>query len=265
MPAMIALAEMQARLQAGILDDAVDFADVQPLLKQGDGGVAPERGMSVYHGAYRARLRDVLGSVFERTWAYVGDAEFETVCERHIAECPSRHPNLRGYGSALPGLMQRLLPDDPEAAEIAIMDWNLHAAFDAPNAPALDPAVLGALSEDDWQQLAFVFHPAVSVAAFEWNARDIWHAINRDTTPPVARRLECPDPHLFWRNEMQGHFRSMDPAEYGVFAMLLSGATFASACEWLAASHPDREDAVGSWLARWLEDELISDLRFDPV
>ncbi len=258
MPAMNPLSEIQARLQASVLDDAGEFDDVLGLLGRAAGGREPARGMSVYHGAYRARLREVLATVFERCWAYVGDADFERLCARHVADCPSRDPNLRAYGSAFPALVRRVLPAYPEAAEVAIMDWNLHAAFDAADAPLLDPASLASLSERDWQVARLAFQPSVAVAVFDWNAREIWQSIDRGETPPAAGRLATPEPYLFWRRAKRGHFRSMEVAEHAVLARLLQGAGFAEVCGWLASSHPERENAVGAWLACWLDEGVLS-------
>lgn len=258
MPAMNTLSEIQARLQACVLDDATEFDAVLGLLGQAPGGVDPARGIAAYHGAYRARLREVLATAFERTWAYVGDADFERLCERHIADCLSRHPNLLGYGSAFPAMVRTLLPAHPEAAELATMDWHLHTAFDAPNAPLLDASSLGSLSEHDWQVARFAFHPSVAVAVFEWNTREIWHAIDHDKTPPPAQRLATAEPHVFWRRALQGQFRSMEMLEHAVFTQLLAGARFADVCEWLASHHPDRVDAVGNWLACWLDQGVLT-------
>ena len=260
MPAMNPLSEIQARLQASVLDDAGEFDDVLGLLGRAADGREPARGMAVYHGAYQARLREVLATVFERTWAYVGDVDFDRLCNRHVADFPSRDANLRAYGSAFPALVRRVLPACPEAAEIALMDWNLHAAFDAPDAPLLAPALLANLSERDWEVARLEFHPSAAIAVFDWNAREIWQAIDRGETPPAAARLATPEPHLFWRRTMRGHFRSVEVAEHAVLARLLAGAGFAETCEWLASRHPGRVNAVGAWLARWLEDGVLSRL-----
>lgn len=258
MSAVSPLRQLQVRLQAAVLDDAAQFAEVTGLLGSAQGGVAPASGMAVYHAAYRARLSEVLAVVFERTWAYVGDADFERLCRQHLTDCPSRHPNLRGYGSAFPDIVREWLPAHPEAAELAIMDWSLHAAFDAPDAPSLDPASLAELSERDWEVARFKFHPSVAVAVFNWNTREIWQAIDCGAVPPAAARLAAPEPHLFWRHAMRGHFRSMEVAEHAALVRLLDGAAFAQVCAWLASRHPGQVSEVGNWLKSWVEDGVLA-------
>lgn len=255
---MSTLAETLERMQRCVLADACDPAAVADLLRPDAGAGGAERGVAVYHSAYRARLREVLGGVFDRTWAYVGDDDFEALCAHHIASFPSRHPNLRDYGAALPVIASARLPDDPEAAELATMDWKLHLAFDAPDTAVVDPARLAALDEAAWSSARFVFAASVSTAVFAWNVRDIWHAIDQGRVPPPARRLPAPEAHLFWRQGHRACFRSMTPPEHAVMTMLLDGAGFAGTCAWLAEHDPDSAELPGVWLAQWLAEGLLS-------
>ena len=256
-----ALAELQSLMQAHVLDHAGARDRLLPRLRSPAQATRAERGLDVYRFAYRARLREVLGSTFERTWAYLGDDEFDELCGRYIMAQPSTHPNLRDYGRSLPDHLRRELPADPEVAELSIMDWNLHVAFDAPDAPQLAAERLAALSETDWTELAFDFHPAVSLAVFEWNVLDVWHALDQEQEPPPAHRLERPRGHLFWRKDLCGQFRSVDDNEFAALQSLLAGEGFARVCAAIAADHPQAAEQTGHWLGRWIADGLLSGLR----
>ncbi|MBE0623106.1 MAG: putative DNA-binding domain-containing protein [Burkholderiales bacterium] len=245
------LRHLQDSLQTYLLGEAEERSRVLPLLEDGR-GISRELRLHVYHHAYRARLREALGNVFERTWSYLGDVEFAAASTRHIEAHPSIWRNLRDYGADFPATLRATMPEDPEVAELATMDWNLHIAFDAPNAPLLDPAGLAALSEEDWTSAGFVLHPSVSMAIFEWNALEVWHAIDQKKTPPPARRLPQPMAHLFWRSALASRFRSLADAEYAALRDLAAGAAFAAICERVTP------EQAGAWLRAWIADELLS-------
>lgn len=265
------LAALQTRIQSYVLGDAADMQPVLPLLrarstgKEAGPGTAC-RGLQIYHSAYRSRLRDALGAVFERTWAYLGDDEFDTLCARHIEADHSTWRNLRDYGSAFPAMLHQALPDDAEAAELATMDWRLHLAFDAPDATQLTPAQLSALSEADWERARLILHPSVSLAVFEWNVLDVWHALDQGLQPPAVRRLPAPIAHLFWRSEHRARFRTLTPGEHAALRGIGDGMCFGDVCECVAREHADADfgELIGSWLGRWVADELLSACRTAP-
>ncbi len=247
------LAQVQGALQAFILGDGGDRARALPLLSEGP-GPSRDRRLDIYHHAYRARLQEALGTVYERTWAYLGDEEFATVAARHIEAHPSSSRNLRDYGAEFPRVAREAFPEDPEVAELAMMDWNLHVAFDAPNAGRLDHARLAVLGEEDWAGARLVLHPGASLAVFEWNVLALWRAIDEGKTPPAAQRLARPTAHLFWRGELASRFRSLEAAEYSALCDLAAGASFASICQRIPP------EIAGAWLRTWMADELLSDV-----
>lgn len=271
-----ALVELQSRLQDYVLGDGSDMEGALFLVRGGatQPGDSPDhhpvkdkRRLNIYHGAYRSRMHEVLQSAFEHTWTYLGDEAFHATCARFIEAHPSRSPNLRDYGGDFPCFLHRALPADTEVAELATMDWRLHSAFDAPNADLLTGDQLAVVSETAWASLGFVFHPSVSLALFEWNVLDIWHALDQGESPPSARKLEKPIGHLFWRNAQRSYFRSLGEDEYAALSGLIEGHGFARVCEELALHYPDAgiETSIGTWLARWLTDELLSAIELDPV
>lgn len=251
------LARLQAGLQAYILASPDDPGRVLALL-DGGFGMPRERRAGIYHGAYRARLREALETVFERTWAYVGDEEFAAATARYIEAHPSTFRNLRDYGADFPGSLRQAMPADPEVAELATMDWNLHAAFDAPDRPLLDTVDLAQLDEEAWAGARLLLHPSVSMAVFEWNVLQVWHALDQAGTPPPVCRLERPVGHLFWRSGLAARFRSLDDDEFHALRDLASGTTFAAVCE---RASPEQ---AGTWLRSWIRDELFTGVCAPP-
>jgi hypothetical protein len=253
----LSLAEIQGRLKDYLLAAEDDPVPVLPLLAT-DYGLPGEKRLGIYHNAYRARLTEALEAVFERTWAYLGDQEFYELSAGYIEASPSAVSNLRDYGSTFPAYLAHHQPDDPEVAELAVMDWNLHIAFDAPDAASLLPAALGELGEEDWAVAGFSFQPGLSLAVFGWNVAEIWHAIDQGEVPPPAVRLGEPTAHVFWRQAQRSHFRSLPAAEFRMLACLHQGAGFAESCEQLSPHFSDLAGQAGPWLYRWMADSMLS-------
>ncbi len=245
----LGLAETLARMQRYILGDGRDLAEVLPL-ERGGRGMKPAERLGIYHHAYRARLREALEAVYDTTWGYLGDEGFGRAADRCIAGCPSSSANIRDYGEDLPRVVRALFPGDPEAAELARMDWALHEAFDAPDRPGFDFAAVAEYGDSEWERARLALHPGVSLVEFEWNAVAIWHAINEGKEPPPPARLAHPTGHVFWRLRLASRFRSFDDAEHAALRELLDGGTFAGVCE--------REGAAqaGAWLSAWVADGM---------
>lgn len=259
----LSLAATQARLKHYVLDTGNDVTPVLPLLDDRF-GLAPQERLNIYHAAYRARLREALGVVFERTWAYVGDEEFVREVTNYIEQTPSHSPNLRDYGNTFADFLAASLPRDPEVTELAQMDWLLHEAFDAPDRTRLQVDALTALSDEDWESAGFVFSPGLALTVFAWNTMEVWHAIDQQQTPPPARPLPQSVPCLFWRKDNQSRFRSLHPVEYRLLGMLIEGAGFAASCAAVADDHPEAAALIGPCLQRWLSDGMISAIVLRP-
>lgn len=253
----VSLAATQARLKRYLLDATNDTAPVLPLLDDRF-GLAPQGRLDIYHSAYRARLREALGVVFERTWAYVGDDEFVREATNYIEQTPSHSPNLRDYGKTFADFLGDSLPEDPEVAELARMDWLLHEAFDAPDRPCLHPDALTALSDADWESAGFVFSPGLALTVFTCNTIEVWRALDQQQTPPPARTLPKPLACAFWRKDEQSNFRSLHPVEHRLLGMLIAGAGFAASCASVAEDDAEAAALIGPCLQRWLIDGMIS-------
>lgn len=260
-----ALADLQARMQHYVLSDGA-LGDVLSDLTGGASDQSKRR-LHIYHFGYRSRMNEALQSAFEQTWAYLGDDAFDAICTRYTETTPSHSPNLSDHGSNFPRFLKHALPADPEIAELATMDWLLYSAFDAPNAAILTGEQLATIDEAQWASLGFVFHPSVSLALFKWNAVELWHALDQEETPPVAGKLNDPIGHLFWRSDQRSYFRTLEADEHAALKGLLEGLGFAQVCEQLAESYPNTsiDASIGTWLARWLSDELLSEVKPGPV
>lgn len=226
-------------------------------------------GLAVYRHAYRARLAEALADNYTVLARALGDEAFDALAQAYIAARPSQHPSIRWFGGELASFMAAAGDDlVPHAslADFARMDWALRGAFDAAEAPPLDPATLAALGPDDWAGLVLHLHPSVQRVVLAHAIEPAWRVL-REWEPESGAaqpELDEPVPHehtlLAWRQQGETRWRSLEALEAVLLQAVAEGAPFALLCERAAASLGDAETAapavVGA-LQRWLADGLL--------
>ena len=223
------------------------------------GRISVAHRLHIYHNAYRVRLLENLRDAFEKTWAYLGDATFETSALAFIEANPPQHRNLRWHGAAYPEWLANQFPKDQDIAELALIDWQLRHAFDGPNATPVDAAQLAELAPEDWESVGFQFAPTLFIAPLRYNTVGIWHALDQEQVPPIAEVLTEPSWLLIWRKAWQPHFRTIQAVEHAALTQLQSGAAFATVCASLSQQFSEQEatTVAAEHLRTWFLDELI--------
>lgn len=258
----MSVVQQQQRL-AAVIRDGADTAD----LLAGDHAL----GLEVYRHAYRARLVAALTDNYTVLARALGDEAFEALGLAYLAARPSGHPSIRWFGHALADFMAAA-DDDlvPHAslADFARMDWALRGAFDAAEAPLLDPASLAALSPDDWAGLVLQLHPSAQRVALThaiepaWRVLREWDPESGDDQPDLPEPVPHDHVLLAWRQGGETRWRSLEPLEAALLAAVDGGAPFARLCECAAEQLGDAEaaaPAVIGALQRWLADGLLQE------
>lgn len=257
---MSAVQQQQQQLAAAIRDGA----DAAGLLA-GDFAT----GLEVYRRAYRARLVAALTDNFTVLARALGDEAFDALGRAYLDARPSRHPSIRWFGHELADFMvaagEELVPH-ASLVDFARMDWALRGAFDAAEAPVLDPATLAALSPDDWADLVLHLQPHVQrvtlTHAIEpaWRVLREWDPESGDDQPELPEPVPHQHVLLAWRQDGETRWRSLEPLEAALVDGVASGLPFALLCERAAAVLGDAEaaaPAVIGALQRWLADGLL--------
>lgn len=219
------------------------------------GRAAP--GLSVYQNNYRAQLVGCLEASFARTQAWIGDAAFLRAAATHIDRVPPSSWTLDAYGRDFPATLALLYPDDPEVSELAAIELALEEAFVGPDATALTVADM---SDIDWDDAVLRLVPTLETLPARTNAAALWSALAADETPPPARRLDEPEATLFWSQNQQARFRTIDQVELQALMRVRAGTTFEALCAETAEAfgHDDAPTIAGQWLGRWIGDGLIA-------
>jgi hypothetical protein len=237
-------------LQHGFQQHMLGAADATELLR----GSAERRalGLAIYANAYRRRLVEALADAYAKTFALLGGEVAEAQALRYIdAHAPSTR-SLRWYGADFADHLPQ-----PEAAEMARLDWALRCAFDGADSPLLTADGLAALAPADWAGLRLVPVPTARLLRFEFNTVARWQAIDDEAGPLGSLRSVDAVHWLVWRKALQPHFRSLMSGEAALLRSMLGGAPFAQACEALA-EQSDSAAFIGRCLRQWLDDGVLA-------
>jgi Putative DNA-binding domain len=216
------------------------------------------RGLPVYHYAYRASLIDALRDVFERTHSWLGDERFDEAARVHIAAHPPNSWTMSDYGVGFDNTLAGLYPDNAEVPELAWLDWSLRIAFNGPDAPPLDMALL---AEVDWDSARLQIAPTLAMRIIQTNVAAIWGALAEDDMdPPVAELLEQPAVLTVWRHDLMPRFHTVSDDEHQALIMANDGVAFGPICETLTAEACDADEVaarVGAMLGRWIAEGVL--------
>ncbi|KXF82411.1 HvfC/BufC N-terminal domain-containing protein [Enterovibrio coralii] len=221
--------------------------------------LAPKDRLAIYHNAYRVRLIDVLRDTFGHTVTYLGDEWFNRLAGEFVQSHQSIYNNIGFYGDVFPVFLAKQLPNDLDVAELAELDWTLRRAFDGTDSEVMSFEHLQALAASG-QEIQLVPVPTLTKVTHAFNTLDIWHAIDKDDTPPTSSKLLEPVDVLIWRKGYSPHFRSLSPIESVAIDCVRQGDSLDAIGETLASRFPDEDVSVafGQMLPRWIADEVLS-------
>ena len=167
------LEELERTVQAhvlagGALPDALERAVQPPAVGRWE----------IYSAGYRLRLVEALAAQYPALAARLGAAAFAERMRAFVEATPSLHRSVRDYGAEVGAFLAAQAASDEDAmlAELAQFEWQLAAAFDAPDAVALAPADLAEVAAQEWPSLSFAPLPSVRRLQLTSNAVAAWRA-----------------------------------------------------------------------------------------
>lgn len=242
------LAELQAAMAAAILEPAAAL----PAAIRDEAIPAAER-LAIHRGTTFGGLTEALKDAFPVVALLVGEAFFAMTARQFIRQHPPQAPCLAAYGAALPDFLAGFAPARALAylPDVARLEWAVHEAYHAPDAPALDPARIAALPPAAHGTLCLLPHPAARLVTSGFPVDRIWQAhhgdgdlADIDPARPAACRL------LVDRHADGIRMLSLGRGECALLAALFAGETLDGACGLALATEADLD--LATVLARHL-------------
>ncbi len=254
------LRELQERFQRYLLE-ADESAVEGCFARDGGADIAVRRG--VYFDAYRLRLVEALKVDFPALLALLGEPRFLGVARDYATTTRSPHYNLRWYGGGFADHLREnaATAAEPWLFELAVFEWTLMAAFDAPDRAVLRIEDMSALTPDQWPSVRFELHPSVRMHEFDFEVPKLWKAHTAGEDISGQRGSARRGRWLVWRQGLETFFRSLEPGETVALEIVAAGGRFGEMCERLDEVCEDAAMRAASLLKRWLQDGLLAEMK----
>ncbi|MEO6623277.1 MAG: DNA-binding domain-containing protein [Burkholderiaceae bacterium] len=255
---MTRLAEQQQALLQQLFTPAV-----LPAAPSRVAAVAPglpfhgERGMRAYRANGLALAERSLSGCFPVLAQLLGAESFTALAREFWLTRPPSLGDLAQWGDTLPLFLQAKaqLAEEPYLADVARIEWALHVAAAAEDAPAVDMASFALLASADPATLALRLASGTQVLASAYPAASITNA-HLDGSPSLAEagamlRAGASEQALVWRAGLRPRVRPCSTGEAALILAMVHGASLLAALE--AAPALDFQD----WLAQAVRSGLV--------
>ena len=223
------------------------------------GAHALKAGVAAYRGNAGAVAERALAGTFPTLAELVGDDAAGALARDFWRHHPPARGDLAEWGDALPGFVaaSAQLADEPYLADVARLEWQVHLASRAADAPTQAPD-LQALAGADPSRLRLRLAPGTALVTSRWPVATIWLA-HRQPAHDDTRFAAVREAFDSGRGETALVWR--DGAHVRMAAIGAADAAFVQAlCDHLGLA--DALDAAGADFAfdRWLAGALASGL-----
>ena len=256
------LHEWQQQFQKTVFGAAC--VDTLPLQEK---GLPPNISMGIYANAYRERLHEALRSNYPALHQLLGDVDFAAMAYAFTSLYPPQHASIRWFGTELSNYLRTTEPftSCPAIAELAKFEWALRHTVDASDVPRIDAPYLQLLNAEQWSALRCDLHPSLSILSFDWNAPQIWRALDTDEEPPMPASFAS-----YWfvyhGSDLISEWRSADAYEAEAIQLWARGENFSAICESLAEKIGDADAAIAtaaSFMRTWVEQGLLTHISME--
>ena len=233
-------------------------SDVLPLQQK---GLPRELSIGIYANAYRERLHEALRENYSALHQLLGDRDFAELAYAFTGMHPPQTVSIRWFGDAVSEYLRVTEPyrSCPAIAELAQFEWALRHTVDAADAERIDTAFLQSLTAEQWATLRCNVHPSLTILHFDWNAPQVWRALNAGEEPPAPTQFES-----YWLvyrgTDLMTEWRSADAYEAGAIQLWARDESFAEICEFLAEKTGSADSAIAiaaSFMRTWIEQGLL--------
>lgn len=218
-------------------------------------------GLAAYRSNGAALAERALEAAFPTLARLVGAESFGALARDFWHHHPPRRGDLGEWGAELPAFVAASpqLADEPYLGDSARLDWCVHAAARAADAPA-GALALERLAEADPARLRFVLAPGAALVTSAWPVVAVWQAHQpsalEDPFAPareafVAGRAECA---FVWRDaSLRVQVERIDAADAAFIGALLERRSVEAALEVSGSAF-----SFDRWLAQALRSQWLA-------
>lgn len=194
-------------------------------------GMSREARLNIYRNNVMVSLKDVLKSTFPVVFKLVGERFFLYATEDFIHRHPPRRPCLDEFGAGFGDFLETFPPcrELVYLADVARLEWLLHAAYTAPGTEPIAPSALAGVDARTFADVAITLDPSLGYLASPWPVDRIWRA-NQHVEDDGVICLDGGGVRLeVRRSGSDVGFRTLDPATFAFRKALADGGAIANA------------------------------------
>ena len=222
------------------------------------GEAVPQR-FSLYRGNLSATWRRTLGHAYPVVLALVGEDFFGGLARAYGGRYPSDSADLNQFGDRFADFLADFPPVDelPYLPDMARLEWAVHLAHYAADAPGLAPEALAALHPDQLEARRFSLHPACALLASDWQVAALWRAHqDGEGQGMFPHDLPAASCALVCRPRWKAQVLVVDAAAHAALLALQRGQTFGAALD--AAFGLDPAFDLAAHLRQWLAHAVLT-------
>lgn len=255
-PAPAAAADSQADLQQ-MFAAALFQPGHEQLILQHCKGEHLQHRFALYRGNLTTTWQKTLGQVYPVVRQLVGDDFFDGLARAYGLRQPSDNPDLNHFGAGFASFLVTFAPaaELPYLPDMARLEWLLHRAHHAPQAPAMTAQQLAALAPQQLEAARWRLHPAARLYSSRWDIAALWLA-HQPHGPDFPAELDRASHAIVSRPRWQAQLLVLDGAGHAALSVLAEGGSVAAALD--AAFDNDGDFDLAGALRLWMDGGLIA-------
>jgi hypothetical protein len=188
----------------------------------------------------------------------VGDPFFDGLAFEYAVRVPSRSGDLNEYGADFATFLDGFAPIEqvPYLPDVACLEWRVHRAHYAADAPPLDIAWLATVPADRFDALTVALHPACALVESRWPLARLWdvHQPGFDGAFDVDFE-RGPDRVLVCRPAFRVQVALLDAGSFAFLAAAQADVSLGTAFS--RAREADPNFTLDARLRQWVGDRVI--------
>jgi hypothetical protein len=253
---MADLLRVQSDFASALRDAAATPAAAQWLA--GDPAQAARR-LAIYRANVGAAAARALGAAYPVVRQVVGDEFFDALARAHLAAHPSASGDLHDHGADFAGFLAGFPHTQslPYLPDLARLEWAVHRAYGAADAPPLDAAALAAVPPGRQGALRFVLADGCALVESVHPVLRIWQIHQPGFEGEFGVDWTQAERALVAREGLRVGASALGPGEAAFVRAVLAGSDFQRAAA--EALETDAGTDLGGLLGRLIAAGLITD------
>lgn len=219
---------------------------------------------AIYRSAFAHNYRNALAAVYPAVCSLVGEPFFAQLSDRFVRAMPSTSGDLHDFGARLADFVatEPALEGLPYLADVARLEWALHAAFHAADDAPLSFEAFATIAPDALGRCTLRLRASAQLLASKYPIVRIWEINQSDAPADASVDLdiggECA---LVIRREGVTVVERVDAADHAMLIALHTGTALGAALESVHARFSYFD--LGAFLSRHIPGGTFG--AFDPA